>query len=254
MSTIAPPRGGGQHDCTRGDRETVPAGNLQSQTGVWRAAAAVLWKDLLSEFRSRELLSAMVVFALIVVVVFNFAIELRLELARETSLGFLWVTILFAGMLGLGRSLAKEKDRGCLDGLLLCPVDRGMIYLGKMVGNLLFVLAVELVVIPLFIFMFGVQLYRPLLLFAVVLGTIGFAGVGTLFSAMAVHTRSRDVMLPIILLPITIPLVLAAVRASRVILEGRALNEYWQWVGLLVAFDVVLITVSYLGFGFIVEE
>ena len=196
----------------------------------------------------------MLVFALIVVVVFNFAVELRMELARETAAGFLWITILFAGMLGLNRSLSREKDRGCLDGLLLCPVERGQIFAGKMVGNLLFILATELVIIPLFIFLFNVPFYRPLLLLAVLLGTIGFAGVGTLLSAMAVHTRSREVMLPIILLPVTIPLVLAAVRASRVVLEGRDLGAYWPWIALVVTFDVALLVVSFLTFEFIVEE
>lgn len=220
----------------------------------WSASAAILWKDLVAELRSKELLSAMLVFALIVVVVFNFAVELRMELARETAAGFLWITILFAGMLGLNRSLAREKDRGCLDGLLLCPVDRGQIYLGKMLGNLLFILATEVVIIPLFIFLFGVAFYRPMLLLIVILGTVGFAGVGTLLSAMAVHTRSREVMLPIILLPVTVPLVLAAVRASRLVLSGRPFADYLPWLLLLLTFDVVLLIVSYLTFTFIVEE
>lgn len=219
-----------------------------------RPAGAILWKDLVAEVRSKELLSAMLVFALIVVVVFNFAVELRLELARQTSIGFLWITILFAGMLGLGRSLAREKDRGCLDGLLLCPVNRGMIFLGKMVGNLIFILAVEVVVIPLFVFLFEVAFFRPLQLLVILLGTVGFAGVGTLLSAMAVQTRARDVMLPIILLPVTIPLVLAAVRASRVVLDGRAMSELLPWVGMLVAFDLVMMTVAYLTFDYVVEE
>ncbi len=230
-----------------------PAGEMAAGSPL-RPAAAILWKDLVAEVRSKELLSAMLVFAIIVVVVFNFAVELRLELARQTSIGFLWITILFAGMLGLGRSLAREKDRGCLDGLLLCPVNRGMVFLGKMVGNLIFILAVEVVVIPLFIFLFEVAFFRPLQLLVVLLGTVGFAGVGTLLSAMAVHTRARDVMLPIILLPVTIPLVLAAVRASRVVLDGRDMSELLPWVGMLVAFDLVMMTVAYLTFDYVVEE
>ncbi len=230
------------------------AGGARGPGRFWQPAAAILWKDLLAEMRSRELISGMLVFALIVVVVLNFAVELRLDLARQASIGFLWVTILFAGMLGLSRSLAREKDRGCLDGLLLCPVDRGMIFLGKMIGNLIFVLAVELVIIPLFVFLFDVAFYRPLLLLAVLLGTIGFAGVGTLLSAMVVHTRSREVMLPILLLPVMVPLVLAAVRAGRAALHGWPLSDYLPWAALMVAFDVVLVTVSYLFFDYVVEE
>jgi heme exporter protein B len=232
----------------------VSSAREQASGGALRPAGAILWKDLVAEVRSKELLSAMLVFALIVVVVFNFAVELRLELARQTSIGFLWITILFAGMLGLGRSLAREQDRGCLDGLLLCPVNRGMIFLGKMAGNLIFILAVEVVVVPLFIFLFDVPFFLPLQLLIVLLGTVGFAGVGTLLSAMAVHTRARDVMLPIILLPVTIPLVLAAVRASRIVLDGRDVSELLPWAGMLVAFDLVMITVAYLTFDYVVEE
>lgn len=228
--------------------------NRSRSDTLWYGTMAILKKDLVAEVRNKEALSAMMVFALIVVVVFNFAVELRMDLARQAAAGFLWVTILFAGMLGLGRSLAREKDRGCLDGLLLCPVDRGVIFVGKMLGNLIFILLVEVLLLPLFIFLFDVPFYRPLLLLAVLLGTIGFAGVGTLLSAMVVHTKARDVMLPIILLPVTIPLVLAAVRASRMVIEGRALSEYWPWIGILAAFDLALMAISYLAFGTIVEE
>jgi heme exporter protein B len=219
-----------------------------------RSAGAILWKDLVAELRSKEVLSSMLVFALIVAVVFNFAVELRLDLARQTAIGFLWITILFAGMLGLNRSLAREKDRGCLDGLLLAPMTRGMIFVGKMLGNLIFITAIEIAVVPLFVFLFDVPFYRPLCVLAIVLGTVGFAGVGTLLSAMAVHTRARDVMLPIILLPVTIPLVLAAVRASRIVIDGRAAGEYWAWAAMLGAFDLVLVAISYFTFDFIVEE
>ncbi len=233
---------------------TEPVSRERGTSGTWRSAYAILWKDLVAELRSKELLSAMLVFSLIVVVVFNFAVELRMELARQTAIGFLWVTILFSGMLGMNRSLAREKDRGCLDGLLLCPVDRGAIFLGKMAGNLIFILAAELVVIPLFIFLFDVPFYQPLQLLVIFLGIIGFAGVGTLLSAMAVHTRSSDVMLPIILLPVTIPLVLSAVRASRMVLDGRGFSDFVPWAGILLAFDAVMLVLAYLTFSFIVEE
>ena len=239
---------------TSGSEGVVSTSTPQVVANRWRVMAAVLWKDLVSEWRSKEMLNAMLVFALIVIVVFNFAVELRAELARQTSVGFLWITILFAGMLGLNRSLSREKDRGCLDGLLLCPVSRGMIFVGKMVGNLIFILTVALIILPLFWFLFDVSFYRPLLLLTVLLGTIGFAGVGTLLSAMAVHTKSRDVMLPIILLPVAIPLVLAAARGCRVVLEGGSLNDLMPWVGMLIAFDVATIAISYLTFDFIIEE
>lgn len=221
---------------------------------LWRPVSAILWKDLVSEIRSKELLSAMLVFALIVVVVFNFAVELRADLARQTAVGFLWITILFSGILGLNRSISREKDRGCLDGLLLAPVDRGAIFVGKMVGNLLFILAVEVAVVPLFVILFDLPLFDPLLLVILVLGTVGFAGVGTLLSAMAAYTRARDVLLPIVLLPVTIPLVLAAVRASRLILEDQGFSNVVPWAGMLLAYDLIMLAVSYLAFDHVVEE
>lgn len=226
----------------------------RSWPDFFKPVAAIIWKDLVAELRSKEMFSAMLVFALIEVIVLNFAVELRASLAKEAAIGFLWVTIIFSGMLGLNRSLSREKDRGCLDGLLLCPASRGAIYTGKMAGNLLFILAADAVIIPVFVVLFNVPFLKPLLLLTVLLGTIGFAGIGTLLSAMAVHTRAREVLLPIILLPVSIPLILASVRASRIIIEGRGLADFWPWIGLLVTFDVLLLVLSFLTFDFIVEE
>ena len=163
---------------------------------------AVVWKDLAAEFRSKELLSAMVVFALLMILIFNFALELDRTARENVTAGVLWVTTVFTGTLGLNRSLAAEKDRGSLDGLLLAPVDRSALYFGKALGNLLFIVLVEAGLLP----VFGHPVQRPHAAAAAarwwcVLGTIGYAAVGTLLASLAVHSRSRDVMLPILLLP-----------------------------------------------------
>jgi len=219
-----------------------------------RKILVIVQKDLAVELRTREMLSSMFVFALLVIVIFNFAFELRIENVREVAPGVLWVTFTFAGMLGLNRSFVLEKDRGCLEGLLLCPVDRSAIYFGKMLGNVIFMAIVEAIILPIFSVLFNISLFHPILLLIVVLGTLGFAGVGTLFSAMAVHTRSREVMLPVLLFPVVVPAMIAAVKATGGILDGQAFSEIAHWVRLLVAFDVIFLVVSFMTFDYVVEE
>jgi heme exporter protein B len=223
-------------------------------TDYFRTVYAVLWKDLAAEFRSRELLIAMVVFSLLVVLVFNFALQLD-RLARESvAAGVLWVTAVFSGTLGLNRSLAMEKDRGSLDGLLLAPVDRSAVYFGKMLGNCLFILIVQAVILPVFAILYNLPVLTPLLLAVIVLGTLGYAGVGTLLASMAVHSRSRDVMLPILLLPVAVPVLVAAVNVSTAILSAAPWDEITPWLNLLGVYDVIFIAVAYMTFDYVVEE
>jgi heme exporter protein B len=157
-------------------------------------------------------------------------------------------------MLGLNRSLAVELDKGCLDGLLLTPVDRSAIFFGKALGNALFMLIVEIIVLPLFVVFFNVPLVQPWVILIVVLGTLGFAGVGTLLSSMAVNTRAREVMLPVLLFPVAMPELIAAVKATSGAMVGLPVSEWQQWLSLLIVFDVVLIAVSFMVFEYIVEE
>ena len=214
----------------------------------------IVQKDVAVELRTKEMLSSMFVFSLLVIVIFSFAFELRVEDVRKVAPGVLWVTFIFAGMLGLSRSFVLEKDRGCLEGLLLCPVDRSAIYFGKMLGNVIFMTVVEAMILPIFSILFNISLFQPLLLLIVVLGTLGFAGVGTLFSAMAVHTRSREVMLPVLLFPVVLPAMIAAVKATGGILDGLPFSEIAHWVRLLVVFDVVFFAISFMTFDYVVEE
>lgn len=219
-----------------------------------RKVLAIVQKDVAVELRTREMLSSMFVFALLVIVIFNFAFELRVENVREVAPGVLWVTFTFAGMLGLNRSFVLEKDKGCLEGLLLCPVDRSAIYFGKMLGNVIFMMIVEAIILPIFSVLFNISLFQPVLLLIVVLGTVGFAGVGTLFSAMAVHTQAREVMLPVLLFPVVVPAMIAAVKASGGVLDGLLFSEIAHWVRLLVAFDVIFLAISFMTFDYVVEE
>ena len=222
--------------------------------GFLRKILAIVHKDIIAELRTKEMFSSMFVFALLVIVIFNFAFELRVANVKQVAPGVLWVAFTFAGMLGLNRSFILEKDKGCLEGLLLAPVDRSAIYFGKMLGNLIFMSVVEAIVLPIFWVLFNPPLFSPALIPVIVLGTLGFAGVGTLFSAIAVHTRAREVMLPILLFPIVVPLMIAAVKITGGLLDGQPLSEMRNWLNLLVGFDVIFLTVSYMTFDYVVEE
>ncbi len=219
-----------------------------------KAITAILWKDLISEYRSREMLSAMLVFALLVILIFNFALELDTVTRANVTAGVLWATYIFAGTLGLNRSMAVEKDRGCLDGLLLAPVDRSAIYFGKAIGNLVFMLAVAVIVMPIFSILYNVNLMRLDLLLVVLLGSVGYVAVGTLLSAMSVQTRTRDVLLPILLFPVIIPVLVAAVKASSGFLQGLEISDIQPWLSLLVAYDVIFTAIAFMVFDYVVEE
>jgi heme exporter protein B len=218
------------------------------------AVRAIVWKDLAAELRSRELLSAMLVFALLVILIFNFALELDPSIQKVATPGILWATFTFAGTLGLNRSMAVEKDRGCLDGLLLAPVDRSAIYFGKMISNLAFMLIVEAIVLPVYSVLYNINLFNLGLIGVILLGSFGYVAVGTLLSSMAVQTRTRDVLLPILLFPVAIPILIAAVKASGGFLTGMPYTDIIPYINLLIAYDVVFTATAYMVFDYIVEE
>jgi heme exporter protein B len=215
---------------------------------------AVIWKDLAAERRSRELLSAMLVFALLVIFIFNFALELDARARANVTAGVLWVTFCFAGTLGLNRSMAVEKDRGCLDGLLLAPVDRTAIYFGKTIANFLFMLLVAAVVLPVYSLLYNINLFIPGLLLVILLASWGYVAVGTLLASMVVQTRTRDILLPILLFPVVVPLLVAAVKASSGYLQAAPIDEITPWLNLLLAYDVIFTAVAYMVFDYVVEE
>jgi heme exporter protein B len=214
---------------------------------------AIVWKDVLAELRTREMFSSMLVFALLLIVIFNFSFDLRVERIAEVTPGVLWVTFTFAGTLELNRALSAEIEEGRIDGLLLAPVDRSTIYFGKMLGNLLFMCATEAVMVPIFSAAFNLNLIRPDFLLTVLLGTVGFAAVGTLLSAMAANTRAREVMLPVLLFPVVLPVVISAVKVTAGILDGLPWADLTAWLRLLIGFDVIFLTISYMTFDYVVQ-
>ena len=218
------------------------------------AIRAVIWKDLTAEWRTRENLSAMLVFALLVILIFNFALDLDIQAQESLSAGVLWTTFIFAGTIGLNRSLSVEKDRGCLDGLLLAPVDRSVIYFGKAIGNLIFMLLVEIVVLPVYSFLYQVPVFQPGFLLVVLLGSIGYVAVGTLLATMVVQVRTRDILLPILLFPVVLPVILAAVKASTGFLDGSEMDLIRPWLNLLIVYDIIFSAVAFMVFDYVVEE
>jgi heme exporter protein B len=223
-------------------------------TPLFKAAAAIAWKDLRTELRSKETISAMLVFALVAIMIFSFALELDRTGREASAAGILWVTLVFAGSLGLGRSLGREKDQHCLDGLLLAPIDRSALYFGKLAGNALFMAVVAVVLLPIMTILFDVSFFRPLVPLVVLMGIVGYAGVGTLIASMSIYARGGEVMLPILLLPIALSILIPAVRATRGLLEMVPFAELSTWFNLLLGTNVIYIVLAYMLFGFVVEE
>lgn len=213
---------------------------------------AMLWKDVRYELRSKQTWLGMGLFALLVLVIFNFTFDLRVDNKAAVAPGALWIAFIFASLLGLGRTIAAEREHGSLDRLLLCPVDRKAIYLAKLLGNLLFIGVVEIVALPVFAALFNVPLFVGGLIPIVLLGTIGIATVGTLFSAMAAATRARELLLPILVFPLIVPIVISAVRATESLMTP-AVHEP-PWLSLMIAFDIIFLSISMLLFQYVIEE
>ena len=217
----------------------------------------IMRKDVTVEARSRELLFTTLFFAMSIVLVFAFGFVRDGRPVENAAAGILWIAIAFAGTLALGRTFERERYHDVLHALLLAPVDRPAIYVGKLLGILALLATVEVIVVPLIALMFQAPLFRhPLLIVALLaLGTTGFAAVGTLFAAMLVRARSRDVLLPVLLYPITIPVIIASVRGTAALLQPDADPAMARmWIGMLGFFDVVFLTLSLWTFEPVMTE
>ena len=217
---------------------------------------AIIWKDFITELKTRELFCSMFIFALLVIVIFIFSINLSIVKASEVGPGVLWVAFLFAGTIGLNRSFMQEKENGCLQGLLLAPVDRTALYFGKLISNFVFLLIMETFILPIFMIFFNVDLLPHLLPLICVIfaGTLGFCAIGTLLSSLSANLKTRDIMLPILLYPLIIPIIIGSVRMTGQILAGEPLSNMMNWVSLILCFDVIYIAISIMMIDFILEE
>lgn len=215
---------------------------------------ALLWKDVLLELRTKERLSSLFVLAFLIILVFIFALSPEQARRPEIGAAVLWVTLLFAGMLSLQRGFLIEQERGCLFGLLLTPIDASTLFVAKFLGNVLFLIIVEAIITPITLLLLGSSWTPSLFLLAGVelLGIIGFSALGTLLAAIAVRTRAREVLLPVMLLPLLVPLLIASVKVTSALLAG----EIWPdaWLRVLLAFDVIFVVTGWLIFGQVMRE
>ena len=251
-STIA---GDGKQDAGQEDvrAEGVPT---PANPTFLSAVKSIVWKDLTMEKHTRQLLSVMLFFSLTTVVVYNFALYGDLAAAREVSAGLLWITIILAGTLGLNRSLMSEQENRSLEAILMAPIDRSAIYVGKVISVTAFTLLTVAVLVPIFVAFFNKPFWRPQVLLILFLGIIGYVAVGVLVTSMSVQTRTREVLLPVLLLPLTLPAVLAAAQVTAAY-TAPVLPE-WSEVQfafvLVVAYDILMLTAGFLTYQFVVEE
>jgi heme exporter protein B len=225
-------------------------------SSFWTVAWAVAAKDLKIEWRTKTAFASSIVFAVLVLAVFYFARDPTAVAALDIAPGALWVTFTFAAMLGLNRAFLLEKENRALDGILLAPVPRSAVFLGKLVGNLAFVAVVESVSLPLFVLFYDVAIWRqlPALIGVMAMATVAFVSVGTLLSSMVVRTRFAELMLPILLLPFLIPPVVGAVQLTSRVLAERPLSDLVGWLKLLASFDIVFVALCFFLFEATLEE
>ncbi len=220
----------------------------------WKAVFAIAKKDVISELRNREIISSVLLFAVLTLIIFHFAFTADQKTILSLAPGMLWVAFAFSGVLSINRAFISEKEDNCMEGLLASPVSRDAIFLGKAIGSIVFMLIIEIVVFPVFTLLYNVSVINPIVILVTLLATIGFVSIGILFSALAVNTRAREMVLPILFLPTVVPLIIAAVSATSVILDGGKFSEITQYMMIIVAFDIIFVTVPFILFRYIVEE
>ena len=223
-------------------------------TSFWQAALTIYVKDLRLEMRTKETVSTVLVFSLLVAFIFNFAFDPSPQVVGLVGPAIVWVAYAFAGTLSLNRSLILEKDQETLDGLRLAPAGRDAIYAGKLLGTFTVMLLIEGLMVPVFLLFYDLSLLNLWFGVVVILATLGFASVGTVFSAIAVHTRAREVLLPMLFLPVVLPVIIGAVATTDEVLQGGGWREISRWVQLLAAFDLLFLVVSSLAFEYVLEE
>jgi heme exporter protein B len=220
----------------------------------FKTVRTLVWKDLVQEWRSRDILTAILAFAVLALFIFNYAMELTPTNRAEVASGMLWVVILFAGTLGLNRSFTAEQDQGCFDGLVMAVPDLSAIYVAKALTNFLMMVLLTALVIPLYSVLYNQSMFIPSFIGILLLGSWGYTAAGTLISGMTVQTRMRDLLLPILLFPLLMPVNMAVVKAAGGILSGLPASEILVWVRLLVVYDVIVSVVGVIVFEYVIQE
>lgn len=216
----------------------------------------IFWKDVLVEYRTKDVLTSMLMFGLLVILMFHFAFEPDSQETERFGPGLLWMTFIFAGILGLNRSFAGERENDSLQGLLMAPTDWGTIFVGKMLANLVFMLIADGIILLCFALFFNFDLLPRIgwLSLIILLGTLAFVSVGTILSAIAMNTRMSEVMLPVLLIPVALPAVVGAVESTAAVFTDPPGEALGFWLKFLVVYNVIFVTLPFLLFDFVLEE
>lgn len=221
----------------------------------FQVIAAIVKKDILMEVRTKQVINAALVFAVLFVVVFSFTMEIGSNMEQKLSGGIFWVSVAFAGILSFNKTIGSETDNGSFEALMLAPVDKSAVFFGKVISNMLFLLLVEVILIPLFWVFYNVNIIgHPLMAAVIILSTYAYSLIGTLFSIISVRTSSKEIMMPLLFLPFMVPVIIAAVLATNVFILGGQIQFSYNWIKLTAVFDVIFTAIIYGIFSLIIED
>lgn len=221
----------------------------------FQVIAAIVKKDILMEMRTKQVINAALVFAVLFVVVFSFTMEIGSNMEQELSGGIFWVSVAFAGILSFNKTIGSETDNGSFEALMLAPVDKSAVFFGKVISNMLFLLLVEVILIPLFLVFYNVNIIgHPLMAAVIILSTYAYSLIGTLFSIISVRTSSKEIMMPVLFLPFMVPVIIAAVLATNVFILGGQIQFSYNWIKLTAVFDIIFTAIIYGIFSLIIED
>lgn len=221
----------------------------------FKVIAAIVKKDILMEMRTKQVINAALVFAVLFVVVFSFTMEIGSNMEQKLSGGIFWVSVAFAGILSFNKTIGSETDNGSFEALMLAPVDKSAVFFGKVISNMLFLLLVEVILIPLFLVFYNVFIIsHPLMAAVIILSTYAYSLIGTLFSIISVRTSSKEIMMPVLFLPFMVPVIIAAVLATNVFILGGQIQFSYNWIKLTAVFDIIFTAIIYGIFSLIIED
>ncbi len=221
----------------------------------FKVIAAIVKKDILMEVRTKQVINAALVFAVLFVVVFSFTMEIGSNMEQKLSGGIFWVSVAFAGILSFNKTIGSETDNGSFEALMLAPVDKSAVFFGKVISNMLFLLLVEVILIPLFLVFYNVFIIsHPLMAAVIILSTYAYSLIGTLFSIISVRTSSKEIMMPVLFLPFMVPVIIAAVLATNVFILGGQIQFSYNWIKLTAVFDIIFTAIIYGIFSLIIED
>ena len=222
---------------------------------IIRQTLILVWKDVLIDFQRKDNLLSMLLFSVLALIVFQFAMGNNPEMFLTALPGIIWIVTLISGVLGLGKSFVQEMESGCMGALLIAPLDRSVLFLGKMLANTIFLLITQILFVPLCLFIFEINVLSWTGLFLVLFfGTIGFSSLGTFLTVTTSNVRGKEILLPILIFPLMVPSLLCVVRLMENLFFGLHQQEVWSWWRLLAGFDIVIFSLTILGFEIVVEE